>query len=251
MCDEWMPVIKLPMTVEEFRQVPRNPAYKYEYLEGQLWLSPRPRHYHALLDLEAQAVPLDVPMRGVQEADWADLQPVFAGAFQYIQPFGSLDEATRRQAARQALERTRTGGDGPWIEPASFVALSPGEGADGPPGPPLQGAIFTTLLPGGDPCDWDSYYWREPPPADCLARRLGQPHLTWIFTAPAAAGQGLGTALLAMAVNALLGLGYTQLLSTFMLGNESSMLWHWRNGFRLLAYPGSQRRWRRPLRPAR
>jgi hypothetical protein len=27
-----------------------------------------------------------------------------------------------------------------------------------------------------------------------------------------------------------------------MLGNESSMLWHWRNGFRLLEHPGSIRR---------
>jgi hypothetical protein len=26
-----------------------------------------------------------------------------------------------------------------------------------------------------------------------------------------------------------------------MLGNHSSMLWHWRNGFRLLPYPASRR----------
>jgi hypothetical protein len=32
------------------------------------------------------------------------------------------------------------------------------------------------------------------------------------------------------------------LASTFLLGNESSMLWHWRNGFQLLQYPGSRRR---------
>jgi hypothetical protein len=55
--------------------------------------------------------------------------------------------------------------------------------------------------------------------------------------------------LLAAAGNALLELGYRELLTTFMLGNESSMLWHWRNGFRLLAYPGSFRhrhtRWSR------
>jgi hypothetical protein len=104
-----------------------------------------------------------------------------------------------------------------------------------------------TLLPPGDPCAWDSYSWPGPPPEDSIARRLGRPHLTWIFAARA--GQGTGTALLAAAVRGLLGLGYTELASTFLLGNESSMLWHWRNGFRLLPYPGSwralQQRWQR------
>ena len=32
-----------------------------------------------------------------------------------------------------------------------------------------------------------------------------------------------------------------ELASTFLLGNESSTLWHWRAGFRCLPYPGSMR----------
>ncbi len=164
---------------------------------------------------------------------------LFAGAFGTIQPFGSLDDETCQEAARQALERTRTGGDGPMIERACFVALRDEH---------ITGAIFITLLPHGDPCDWASYHWPEAPPADCIARRLGRPHLTWIFVSPLSAGRGVGTALLGAAVRELMALGYTELLSTFMLGNESSTLWHWRNGFRLLAYPGSlrlmQERWR-------
>src|SRR5262249_55086634 len=147
-----------------------------------------------------------------------------------------LDDATRQEAARQALERTRTGGDGPWVERGSFVAHE-----DGRP----VGAILVTLLPDGDPCDWDSYYWPGPPPPDCVERRLGRPHLTWVFVAPLHAGEGVGTALLAAAAGALRGLGFTELLSTFMVGNDSSMLWHWRNGFRLLAYPGSRRELRK------
>ena len=42
--------------------------------------------------------------------------------------------------------------------------------------------------------------------------------------------------------SALRELGFTSLLSTFLAGNDSSMLWHWRVGFRLLSYPGSPRR---------
>ena len=63
-----------------------------------------------------------------------------------------------------------------------------------------------------------------------------------MFVSPLDAGRGVGTALLNAAARELLALGYTELASTFLLGNESSMLWHWRNGFRLLQYPGSRRR---------
>jgi len=47
-------------------------------------------------------------------------------------------------------------------------------------------------------------------------------------------GQGLGSTLLASAATALRGLGYRDLASTFLVGNERSALWHWRNGFRLI-----------------
>jgi hypothetical protein len=102
-------------------------------------------------------------------------------------------------------------------------------------------------LPKGEPTEWESYYWREPPPPDCIAKRLGRPHLTWIFVAPFHGGAGVGSTLLAAAGNALLDLGYQELCSTFLFGNDVSALWHWRNGFRLLAYPGSMRRLRQAI----
>jgi GNAT superfamily N-acetyltransferase len=232
MSDQWMPGIKLALNSQEFQQLPRNSAYKYEYLGGQAYLSPRPKHYHAVLDLTPMVEDDSLDYRLAQENEILELAPLFAGVFRTIQPFGGLDEDLRMEAARQALERTQTGGDGPWISQASYIAQEKEN---------VLGAILITLLPEGDPCDWESYRWLDPPPPDCIARRLGRPHLTWIFVSPWRAGQGVGTALLARAVNALLKLGYAQLLTTFMVGNDSSMLWHWRNGFRLLAYPGSSR----------
>jgi hypothetical protein len=222
------------LTLEELRQLPRNAAFKYEFLGGQAFLSPRPRHYHAVLDLRPHAPAGAMDIRHLGANELMELVPLFVAAFRHIQPYGSIaDEPTRLKAAREALDRTRTGGDGPWIERASFVAYQEEKAV---------GAILITLLPDTDPCDWNSYHWPEPPPPDCIARRLGRPHLTWIFVTPWLAGQGIGTALLAVAGNAILDLGYRQLLSTFLLGNESSMLWHWRNGFQLLAFPGSMRR---------
>jgi L-amino acid N-acyltransferase YncA len=236
-----MPALQLPLTIEQYHQLPRNPAYKYEYIQGKAWLTPRAKHYHALLDLasfaeEQSEVVERIDIRTVRQEDWPRLEDIFRGAFSTQQPFGSLATETLQSAARECLRRTRTGHDGPWLEPASFVAVERTEGK-------VVGVILLTLLPGGDPCDWDSYYWGEtPPPPDLLARRAGQPHLTWIFVSRMEAGNGIGSHLLAAAVRALRELGYAELWSTFVVGNDSSMLWHWRNGFRLLPYPGSPRR---------
>jgi GNAT superfamily N-acetyltransferase len=242
MCDEWMPQIQLTLTPQQFRQLPRNPAFKYELLGGQVFLTPRPKHFHALLDLRspeadvlaAGGTPEGVTLRAVATSDWASLAAVFSGAFRTTQPFGSLDDETRLQAAKQSLKRTATGGDGPWIQAASFVADE-----NGP-----VGAILITLLPPGDPCEYGSYYWNEPPPPDVVEQRLGRPHLTWVFVVAQHRTEGVGTALLSAAVRRLRDMGFAELATTFLLGNDSSALWHWRNGFRLLPFPGSRRRTR-------
>lgn len=232
MCDEWMPLLQLPITEDQFERLPRNSAYRYEYQERVANLTPRPKHYHALLELRPMLAEQLVAISPLQADQVMGLARLFADAFRYIQPYGSLDDGTRLEAARQGLERTRSGGDGPLIEQASFVARIEEQ--------PV-GAILVTLLPDGDPCNTESYYWAQPPPPDCVERRLGRPHLTWIFVSPLEKGRGTGTALLAASVQQLRALGFTQLLSTFMAGNDSSMLWHWRNGFQLLPFPGSYR----------
>ena len=230
-----MPFLQLPLTLAQFHQLPRNAAYRYDYEAGQAWLNPRPRYYHALLELEGleRGPASDVVLRPLEATDWETLIEVFAQAFRGQQPFAGLDEDSRRIAARRSLEQTRSNGDGPWVEAASFVALSPG-------GQPT-GAILITQLPLSDPTGWDAYHWATPPPPDCIARKLGRPHLTWVFVHPLRVGRGVGTALLQGAAAGLRELGFTSLLTTFMAGNDSSMLWHWRAGFRLLSYPGSPR----------
>src|SRR5579871_4990576 len=150
MCDEWMPRLELPITWEQFQRLPRNGAYKYEYFEDRAWLNPRPRYYHALLDLEPlverslEGSSPTAQLRAVRSADWEDLAPLFAAAFDRQQPFCGLDDDKRIEAVRKSLAYTRSGGDGPWIESASFVALEPRGGHE-------AGAILVTLLPDMDP----------------------------------------------------------------------------------------------------
>src|SRR5437762_11857165 len=109
MCDEWMPVVTLAMTAEQFHQLPRNPAFRYEYLEAQARLSPRPQFYHALLDLDrcpaTGPLPHQVSLRAMQAFDFADLAHVFAAAFERQQPFASLAAEKRLVAARASPDK--------------------------------------------------------------------------------------------------------------------------------------------------
>jgi GNAT superfamily N-acetyltransferase len=234
--DEWMPWLELKLSPLEFTQLPRNAAYKYHYQAGAAWLNPRPRYYHAALDLRGLSLEgtANVSLRPLQIHEMGALIDVFADAFRVEQPFAGLTDAARRVAAQRSLEQALSGGDGPWIDRASFVAWDGHERR--------LGAILITLLPLRNPTDFDCYSWDDPPPPDAIEKRLGRPHLTWIFVRPTAAGRGVGTALLQAAGQALAALGFEELLTTFMLGNDSSMLWHWRCGFRVLPYPGSVRR---------
>src|SRR5687768_8259970 len=68
--------LKLSLSPEEFRLLPRNAAYKYELIAGEVWLTPRPRYFHALLDLATFAPadpPEEVTLRPLRAEDWEAL----------------------------------------------------------------------------------------------------------------------------------------------------------------------------------
>lgn len=243
MSDEWMPTLRMKLSREEFDRLPRHPAFKYELLAEETLISPWPRHAHASLTLSRYRPAVDdvaaLQLRLATSDDIDRLVPVFCGAFDHRQPYGSLDEETMRKAARISLERTFTGVDGVFVAAASFVVLH----EDRP-----VGAVLITLLPGGDPNEWHCLHWDETPPPDLWDKRGGQPHLTWIFVGRNGQGDGIGTQLLRAAVRTLKKQGYRTLWSTFLVGNEISTLWHWRNGFELLPLQLSKRRMRRLLR---
>lgn len=234
MCDEWMPTIPVPMNAEMFHRLPRHAAYHYAYLDGVAIISPAAKMLHATLDLANAQFVLPATeercrLAGIEADDHAALARLFSDAFLRTQPFASLLDSERLDAARESLRRSFSGEDGPWVESASFLARESKTDK-------FLGAILITLIPGGDPSDSDTYTWSEIPD-----RSLGQPHLTWIFTHSQHKGEGIGTRLLAAAVARLRELGYTRLYTTFVAGNDSSMLWHWRNGFTLAPYFASRR----------
>jgi GNAT superfamily N-acetyltransferase len=240
MRDEWFPYLVFPISIEQFHQLPKNPIYKWEYWDGQAHLTARPKAYHCVLDLQTSEPPTSVEIhshwsakiRRLRDEDWERLPCVFAGAFGNLPPFCGMDDEAALAAANSCLDKTRSGGEGPLVEPACYAAILEDD--------TLCGAILVTLGPDTDLKSLKHLHWKEPPP-DAVLQRLGRPHLTWIFVRAMLTRHGLGSALLAHSVNALVGLGYRQLASTFWLGNESSTLWHWINGFRLVSWYGSHR----------
>jgi hypothetical protein len=238
MADSHFHRIELRVSFKDFLRLPQNSAYKYEYFDGRAVLSPRPKCHRAVLDLRpvTDIEPYKIRLLPVDKI--MGLDEVFRAAFRRTQPYAALDDAEALKAARECLEKTASGGDGPLIHSACFQAFE--KHFNDP-----AGAILITLMPDDIVDNWRSHTWKEPPPADAVERRLGCPHLTWIFVSPWVERRGMGTALLAASVTALLKLGYSQLASTFLQGNDSSTLWHWHNGFRLQPLHSA---WRRELR---
>ncbi|MBX9624072.1 MAG: hypothetical protein K2X82_09710 [Gemmataceae bacterium] len=234
-------VVELPLTVDEFRRLPRNPAYKYEYFGGRCVLTPRPKLFGCARDLSAVAAePWEpVEVRHLPAADAPGLADLFAAALGRTQPFESLDDAAADAALAATYRKTLSGEDGPLIEAACFRAVDPREASRGD-----VGGVLVTLAPPEVLTEPFAGVWKGPPPADAVERRLGVPHLTWVFVHPWEVRRGVGSALLAAVVEALRGLGFSDLASTFALDNGPSALWHWRHGFRLLPQMSAlHRRW--------
>ncbi len=239
------PAIEFPVSWETFRRLPRHPGYRYEYRNGTACLTPHPRQYHCLLPLRprdattmTETPRARVSVRPMREPDWQPLEAVFDRAFRGTAfPEERVLEATLNEETGDALSRARSGQSGPLVQQACFVATAarPEETGD------VAGGILVTLLPSGNLEQFDDPMWAEQPPPDAVERRWGRPHLTWVFVDPSITRQGVASQMLGHAAGALHELGYTELASTFLLGNETSTLWHWRNGFRLVSYVGSPR----------
>lgn len=244
MLNDFFTELHFPLSWNEYQLIPRHPAYRYEYRSGQVTISGKPRYRHARLDLAENApLPGREPPAGdvtcffsrfelstIADRDWKEFPKRFAEAFSHTPPLSTLPDDQRLSAAEQLLERTRTGQDGPLLPTASRILCERDSGE-------LIGVILVTLVPDRDPKDFTQSEWKSPPPPDAIESRWGQPHLTWIFLPPMHQRRELGTVLLRAAATGIRKAGYSHLLSTFLVGDHVSMLWHWKNRFELIPGP--------------
>jgi hypothetical protein len=231
--DDHYRCIELNISIDEFHRLPRNAAYKYEYFGGRAVLSPRPKTFSCVRDVSpVSAGPLaPVEVRPLPRTAAAGLADLFHRAMLRTQPFESLDHDAARKASDACFDKTLRGDDGPVVEAACFQAFS--DRATHLPDEPV-GGILITLVPKEILTVPYAGMWKSPPPEDAVERRLGVPHLTWVFVEPWEGRRGIASVLLAKAVDVLREMGFTELASTFLLDNGPSTLWHWKHGFRLL-----------------
>ena len=239
MIERWFEDREFGISWEEFQWLPRHPSYRYEFHNERCRITLRPRYFQAVLDLtELSAIsgarrlsPAEHVMRAPGEQDLPMLSLALADAFRLMPPFERSDEPTRHDAARAVLERMWAGRDGALANPASQVAIDAQDRC--------LGACLITLLPPvavTDPLEGNAVDANSEQPEDTSS---GQPHLTWIFVRPEVGRRGWGQRLLQSASGTLHRQGYRSLVSTFLLGNSSATLWHWKMGFKLLSHPAS------------
>lgn len=202
--DAYFRLCRLAIARDQLESLPRPAGYKVEYVDGEAWITPTAACVTPVLRLSGEmGLPAREDVRRLGVDDWEALGPIFVVAFRRVAPFASLGEGEAEAALHECLHATRAGEDGPLVEPACLVATRP----DG-----LAGGLITTMI-----------------------RRGGRevPHLTWIFVRPLERRRGVASALLRAAADELLALGYDELASTSLIANVPSLLWHWRQGFRL------------------
>jgi len=230
------------MPFQSYERLPRHPSYKLEFWDGQLRISPRWRSHSFFLELQppAERPPVDDPgiatIRPLAAADWEVLPEVLAAAFRDAPPLGMLANRRRVCAARDWLLSTRDGGEGALVEPACVVAVDTEDNSK------VSGALLVTLMISTERSWYASMRAAVLPSPPDLVEGREQAQMSWIFVRPRAAGQGVGTALLAASARTLWNSGYRELASATHRGNDASMSWHWRNGFRLLPHSDSLRR---------
>ena len=214
MLEKHFRLFKVPMPIETWHRLPRNGAYKYEYINGQAVIEPRPHCQDVVLDLEAFRAPETDgwekwEVRPLLEQDWAGLPRLMASAFYGVAPFSTFNEEEMAAAVADCVKTTRGGGDGELLPEACRVLTGRWMGEGAPQG---MGAALVTLI-------------RHEVVEGVV------PLLTWIFILPLMKRRGGGVELLSAVVAALRAMGHRKLVSVVCTGNHASMAWHWHMGF--------------------
>jgi hypothetical protein len=188
--------MRIPMSFEHYQRIPRHPDWRWEYGDGALLLSYRPRTIQLVRDVRAP-----VPPRGQATARLLDLERDDARLREFLRdvwsgedPYRSFDAPTEWVSSHLTASLARL------TEPSGAIAEEDGR------------VIGAVLL--------------ERPYDD-----TGAPMLSWLSVRWGHRCEGVGSALLAAIVEALDQAGVPQLASAVSPGNIASLYWHWRNGF--------------------
>jgi RimJ/RimL family protein N-acetyltransferase len=189
----------IPMTIEEFRRVPRKLGWKYEYWDGQTHISPSHQIVTVSIEVKPRAVTSLCQLRAVNQADAPHLSAIYFVAFSNTIEYCDWKPEEIQETAREDVHDFFAGKRGK-PHPASRIAVAPDE----------DSVVGAALI---------------------VENEDGTPFLDILFVTPEWQHQGVGTALVSSAINELYQAGVKRLESSYMLGNEESQAWHRKFGF--------------------
>lgn len=188
-------IVRFPLSAELLLRLPRHPDWRYELVDGEAVISPRPHPLH-LRRANALPVPdtsVNAEVRGLDlPADRTAVAALLLEVWEVEDPYRSLEAAS--ELLRSEVHRD--------LDTAQFGAVAVGSG----------GICAAVLVHKGV---------------------SHTPTLSWLTVAREAREQGLATALLSLITSALLDRGVTKLASATSTANLPSLRWHLSRGFQL------------------
>jgi GNAT superfamily N-acetyltransferase len=197
-------MVRFPLSLDLLHRLPRHPDWKYELIEGEAWLSSRPRPLHLWrpTSLEVPAVTLSgVEVRAVDaRRDRSEIAKLLMDVWVEEDPYRSIEDPESLLQAE--IERSLN-------EPSlGIVAVDKG------------GICAVVLVPN-----------------DAASGPASGPMLMWLTVRRDARERGLATALLRVVVETLSERGVDELASGTSATNIASLRWHLTRGFQLAPDP--------------
>jgi len=191
--------MRFPLSTELLWRLPRHPDWRYERIDGEAVLSPRPRPLHL-----RRPTGLPVPMTGANaevrefdvRCDRAAVALLLLDSWSHEDPYRSLENPA--EVLRGEIER--------YLGTAELGAVAVDCGV----------VRAVALVYGGI---------------------AGAPMLSWLTVARDVRERGLATGLLALITTALRARGIGELASATSAANTPSLRWHLSRGFQLAEDP--------------
>jgi RimJ/RimL family protein N-acetyltransferase len=192
------------MSLEEYECIPHRPGWKHEYWDGRLRLSPNHRvSVYSRTTTDAPALNgTNLETRFLFDLEPKAFSSAFTVSFANTMDFVDQSSVKVRAFAKKFWDQLGLGARDA-VHPASLAFISPGR----------KPRVLSLLI----------FVERDP----------GEVLLDCVFTRPEWQGDGLATALLALALPKLFETGTHTIWSGVFDGNLESRAWHERNGFSL------------------
>jgi len=190
------------LSTELLQRLPRHPDWRYERIDGEAVLSPRPRplHLRRPTDLPVPKTQSNADVREFDGSfDWAAVAALLLDTWSHEDPYRSLENPA--EVLRSETER--------YLGTADFGAVA----VDG------DAVRAVALVYGGV---------------------NSAPTLSWLTVESDARERGLATGLLALITTALRARGIGELASATSAANTPSLRWHLSRGFQLAEDPVRQ-----------